>query len=84
MLEERAYDNPWPEFSFTFTVEEYAYEEAKEKFDEDLRVYCIQTKKLVGDEQGRLKEVHTIQMENCKDENGTITFRGIPGTEKVY
>ncbi|MGG2066124.1 hypothetical protein AB1283_07990 [Bacillus sp. S13(2024)] len=78
------YDNPWPEFSFTFTVEEYAYEEAKAKFGEDPRVYCIQTKKLVGDEQACLKEVHTIQMENCKGENGTITFREIPRIEKVY
>ncbi|CAG9614118.1 Glutamate synthase [NADPH] small chain [Bacillus rhizoplanae] len=81
--EERAYDNPWPEFPLTYTVE-YAYEEAEAKFGEDPRVYCIQTKKFVGDEQGCLKEIHTIQMEKCKDENGKIIFREIPGTEKAW
>ncbi|MFD0768931.1 glutamate synthase subunit beta [Bacillus sp. CGMCC 1.60114] len=81
--EERACDNPWPEFPLTYTVE-YAYEEAEVKFGEDPRVYCIQTKKFVGDEQGCLKEIHTIQMEKCKDENGKSIFQEIPGTEKVW
>ncbi|WP_028401481.1 glutamate synthase small subunit [Ectobacillus panaciterrae] len=81
--EDRAYDNPWPEYPLTFTVE-YAYEEVEAKFGEDPRVYCIQTKKLVGDEQGRLKEIHTIGMEKLKDENGKVIFREIPGTEKVW
>jgi glutamate synthase (NADPH/NADH) small chain len=81
--EDRAYDNPWPEYPLTFTVE-YAYEEAEAKFGEDPRVYCIQTKKFVGDEQGRLKEIHTIQTEKFKDENGKVTFREISGTEKVW
>lgn len=81
--EDRAYDNPWPEYPLTFTVE-YAYEEAEAKFGSDPRVYLIQTKKLVGDENGQLQEIHTIGMEKIKDETGKVTFREIPGTEKVW
>lgn len=75
--EKRKEDNPWPQFPLIFTLD-YAYEEAKAKFGEDPRQYCIQTKKIVGD--GKVKALHTIQME--KTENGT--FREIPGTEKVW
>lgn len=80
---DRAYDNPWPEYPLTFTVE-YAYEEAEAKFGSDPRVYCIQTTKIVGDEQGRVKELHTIDMEKTKDENGNVVFNQIPGSEKVW
>ncbi|MDQ0161433.1 glutamate synthase subunit beta [Bacillus alveayuensis] len=80
---ERTSDNPWPQFPLVFTLD-YAYEEAEAKFGRDPREYCIQTKKIVGDEQGRVKELHTIQMEKTVDENGKVVFREIPGTEKVW
>ncbi|WP_243290167.1 glutamate synthase subunit beta [Bacillus sp. FJAT-47783] len=79
----RKVENPWPEFPLVFTLD-YAYEEAKAKFGKDPREYCIQTKKIVGDNQGCVKELHTIQMEKVVDENGNVVFREIPGTEKVW
>ena len=33
---------------------------------------------------GNVKELHTIQMEKLKDENGGYYFKEIPGTEKVW
>ncbi|MCQ5365149.1 glutamate synthase subunit beta [Anoxybacillus salavatliensis] len=80
---DRANDNPWPQYPLIFTVD-YAYEEAEAKFGTDPRQYCIQTKKIVGDDRGNVKELHTIQMEKTVDEHGRIVFKEIPGTEKVW
>lgn len=38
----------------------------------------------MADEQGNLKELHTVQMEKVKGENGQYIFTEIPGTEKVW
>jgi NAD(P)H-dependent glutamate synthase small subunit len=81
--QKRTEDNPWPQFPLVFTLD-YAYEEAKAKFGTDPRQYCIQTKKIVGDEHGNVKELHTIQMEKTVDANGNVVFNEIPGTEKVW
>lgn len=81
--ESRTADNMWPAAPQVFTLE-YAYEEAEAKFGEDPREYSIQTKKMVADENGNVKELHTIQMEKLKDENGHYYFEEIPGTEKVW
>ena len=80
---ERTNDNPWPQYPLVFTVD-YAYEEAEAKFGNDPRQYCIQTKKIVGDERGRVKELHTIQMEKIIDDQGRAVFKEIPGTEKIW
>nr|WGD68978.1 hypothetical protein P5630_17865 [Bacillus subtilis] len=57
-----------------FTLE-YAYEEAEAKFGRDPREYSIQTTKMVADKNGKLKELHTIQMEKVKNEHGKYEFR---------
>lgn len=79
----RTSDNMWPAYPNVFTLE-YAYEEAEARFGEDPRHYSIQTKKIVADENGNVKELHTIQMEKLKDENGGYYFKEITGTEKVW
>ena len=79
----RTNDNMWPAYPNVFTLD-YAYEEADAKFGEDPRKYSVQTKKIVADEQGHVKELHTIQMEKLKDENGRFYFKEIPGTEKIW
>lgn len=81
--EKRTTDNMWPAYPNVFKLE-YAYEEAQAKFGNDPREYSIQTKKIVTDENGTVKELHTIQMEKLKDENGGYYFKEIPGTEKVW
>ncbi|MCY7981328.1 glutamate synthase small subunit [Bacillus inaquosorum] len=80
---DRTNDNQWPEQPHVFTLE-YAYEEAEAKFGRDPREYSIQTKKMVADKNGKLKELHTIQMEKVKNEHGKYEFRELPGTEKVW
>lgn len=80
---ERASENLWPAYPNVFTLD-YAYEEADAKFGGDPRQYSIQTKKIVSDENGVVKELHTIQMEKYKGEDGRFYFKEIPGSEKVW
>ncbi|MDC3415196.1 glutamate synthase small subunit [Aquibacillus sp. 3ASR75-11] len=79
----RTSNNMWPEYPHVFSLE-YAHKEAKATFGEDPRQYSIQTKKFVADDNGQLKELHTIEMEKVRDENGMFVYKEVPGTEKVW
>ncbi|WP_313890896.1 glutamate synthase small subunit [Psychrobacillus sp.] len=79
----RAEDNVWPTDPNIFKLE-YAYEEANAKYGKDPREYLIQTKRMVADKNGHLKELHTIHMEKILGEDGYYFFREIPGTEKIW
>lgn len=81
--ETRAENNPWPQFPKVLKTD-YGQEEAAVLQGADPRNYCIQTKKFVGDATGQLQEVHTVQVEWQKDENGRFIPKEIPGTEKVW
>ncbi len=80
---ERAPDNPWPQWPKIYKLD-YGQEEAKAKFGKDPRTYLIMTKQFVGDEEGQLKELHTVEIEWAKDENGRMFPKEIPGTEKIW
>jgi len=80
---ERAPDNPWPQWPKTYLLD-YGQAEAATVFGSDPRQYCIMTKQFVGDDQGHLKELHTVLIEWIKDENGRFAPKEIPGTEKIY
>ncbi|WP_137789469.1 glutamate synthase subunit beta [Bacillus sp. E(2018)] len=75
--------NMWPEQPNIFTMD-YAYEEATSQYGHDPREYSVQTKKIVSDDNGRLKELHTIQMKRTSDDAGNMVFEEIPGSEKVW
>jgi glutamate synthase (NADPH) small chain len=79
---ERQPDNPWPEWPKVLRVD-YGQAEAMARFGDDPRHYCITTKKFVGDEQGRLKELHTVEVE-WQWSNGRPNLVEIPGTEKIW
>lgn len=79
----RTEDNRWPAYPNVFTLD-YAYEEADAKFGGDPRQYSIQTQKIVSDENGQVKELHTIQMEKYKGDDGRFYFKEIPGSERVW
>ncbi len=81
--DQRRTDNPWPEWPRVFKVD-YGQEEAAAVFGRDPRLYNITTKRFVGDENGQVKEVHTIQVEWVPGPNGRLSPREIPGTEKVW
>jgi glutamate synthase (NADPH/NADH) small chain len=80
---ERTSDNPWPQWPKVLKVD-YGQEEALAVYGVDPRIYCINTVQFVGDAEGRLKEVHTVQVRWEKDANGRYLPKQIPGSEKVW
>jgi glutamate synthase (NADPH/NADH) small chain len=80
--DERAADNPWPQWPKVYKLD-YGQEEAAALYGKDPREYCIQTKKFVGDENGHIKELHTVRIEWVVD-NGRFVPKEIPGSEQVY
>ncbi len=80
---ERQDDNPWPEWPKVFKVD-YGQEEAIAVYGKEPRCYCINTVKFAGDDQGNVKEVHTVEVKWEKEAGGRIVPKAIPGTEKVW
>jgi glutamate synthase (NADPH/NADH) small chain len=82
--DERQPDNPWPEWPKIFRVD-YGQEEAAALYGHDPRHYAIMTKKFVGDENGQVKEIHTVQIKWVTGSNGSRPRpEEIPGTEQVW
>lgn len=79
---ERAADNPWPQWPKVYKLD-YGQEEAAAAFGDDPRQYLINTQKFVGDPQGRLKEIHTVRIEWVRD-NGRFAMKEVPGSERVF
>ena len=73
----RAADNPWPQWPKVYKLD-YGQEEAAAEFGDDPREYLIQTKKFVGDAEGRVQELHTVRVEWVRD-NGRPIPRRSPG-----
>ena len=85
----------WLSRARTFQVD-YGQEEVKAVFGDDPREYCVLTKRFVGDEQGNLKGLETVEVEwrdgKLTEIEGTEKFReaekvflamGFTGVEKV-
>src|SRR5262249_19786867 len=73
--DDRAPNNPWPQWSNIFRVSS-AHEEGGD------REYSINTRRFVG-EGGRVKALETVRVEMTAVD-GRMTFVDIPGTETVY
>jgi glutamate synthase (NADPH/NADH) len=81
--EKRAEDNPWPQWPKVFRVD-YGHEEVRVKFGKDPRQYSTTAKEFVGDENGNIKGVNTVQVEWTKTETGQWKMSEVPGSEKYY
>jgi glutamate synthase (NADPH/NADH) small chain len=71
--EERAADNPWPQWPNVFRVSP-AHEEGGE------RLYSVSTERFTGDEQGNVRTLHAVRVEMSR-EGGRVRFDRAPGTE---
>jgi glutamate synthase (NADPH/NADH) small chain len=81
--DERAPDNPWPQWPKVYKLD-YGQEEAKALWGADPRRYAVQTKRFLGDEQGRVKELHVTGIEWLRGEGGKpLGPREVAGTETV-
>ncbi|RME69636.1 MAG: glutamate synthase subunit beta [Verrucomicrobia bacterium] len=79
--DERQPNNPWPEWPKIYRVD-YGQEEAAAKWGSDPRVYLTTVKEFIGDEQGCLKEIITVNIEWDRDENGRFIPKEVAGSEK--
>ncbi len=80
--QERAADNPWPEWPKTHKVD-YGQEEATARFGADPRVYLTTATRFEGDADGNVTAVHTVQVAWEKNDKGQLIPKPVPGTERV-
>ena len=78
---ERAADNPWPEWPKVDRMD-YGQEEAAARFGGDPRVYLTTAAKFAGDEHGRVKAVHLVQVRWERNDKGQFIPKNIPGTAR--
>jgi glutamate synthase (NADPH) small chain len=71
--DERAATNPWPLWPNIFRVSS-AHEEGGE------RLYSVSTQKFTGDDRGRVKALHAVQVEMAAS-NGRMEFKPVAGSE---
>jgi glutamate synthase (NADPH/NADH) small chain len=79
---QRAADNPWPEWPKVYKLD-YGQEEAAARFGADPRTYLTTVKRLVGDAEGRIKELVTVEIKWERSETGAFIPKEQPGTEKT-
>jgi glutamate synthase (NADPH) small chain len=72
---DRADDNPWPLWPKIYRVD-YGHQEAAEKFGQDPRIYSISGKEIVRDEDGKLKGIKTVNVDE--------SFNEVPGSEQFW
>ena len=79
---ERAADNPWPQWPRILRVD-YGHEEVQAKFGDDPRSYSILSKEFMDDGSGNVAGIRTVQVEWSKN-NGKFEMREIPGSEREW
>ncbi|MCB8816908.1 glutamate synthase subunit beta [Desulfosporosinus shakirovi] len=75
--------NPWPEWPKMLNVD-YGQEEAISLYGKDPRNYLISTKKIVGNENGEVTEVHTVEISWVRDASGRMVPQEVQGSDKVW
>ena len=76
--QDRAANNPWPTWPKIFRVD-YGHAEARVRQGEDPRVYSVSSLCFIGDDNGQLTGVRTVEVV-MKDGK----FENVPGTEKDW
>ena len=79
--QDRASDNPWPQWPKTFRVD-YGHEEAEEKFGSDPREYCILSKEFIDDGKGSVTGIKTVRVQWI-NKDGRMTMEEVVGSEEV-
>lgn len=81
--EQRASDNPWPEWPKVFRVD-YGHEEAAARFGHDPRAYSIMTKRFIGAEDGSVRAVETVEVDLTANNSRTGTPHEISGSRREW
>jgi len=81
--ETRTEDFPWPTYPRLYKSD-YGHTEANSVFGSDPREFSISTKEFLGNEQGELTGLKTVQLDWQKDEKGQWKFTELPGSERIW
>ena len=79
----RAPDNPWPQWPKVYRLD-YGQEEAAAVFGRDPREYCVMTKRFIGNREGDVAGIETVRIEWDRANNGRAVPKQIPGTERTW
>ncbi|MGD0018060.1 MAG: glutamate synthase subunit beta [Candidatus Limnocylindrales bacterium] len=81
--EARAADNPWPQWPKVYKMD-YGQEEADALWGADPRRYLVNTRRLIGDEGGKVSAIETLEIDWLHGSSGRPEMKERPGTEKVF
>jgi glutamate synthase (NADPH/NADH) small chain len=81
--DQRQPDNPWPEWPRVYRLD-YGQEEAKARFGADPRRYLTTPEKFIGDDNGHVTALLTVDVEWVRSDTGALIPKKIPGTERVW
>ena len=80
--EERAANNPWPEWPKVLKTD-YGQEEAIECYGKDPRIYSTTVTEFIGDDGKHLSAVRTVKLERKTGKDGKVSFEHVKGSEEV-
>ena len=81
--DERAEDNPRPQWPKIFRVE-YGHAEVAAAFGDDPREFSIETLEFTGDEEGRLTGLRTIEVDWSRPQEGGLPFSRVEASEQEW
>jgi glutamate synthase (NADPH/NADH) small chain len=76
-------DNPWPQWPKIYKLD-YGQEEALQIYGADPRTYSIMTKEFLGDDDGRVEAIRTVQIAWHGNGHGRPRLEELAGTEKIW
>ena len=79
---DRADNNPWPQWPKILRVD-YGHQEAERLFGDDPRTYCLLSKGFIGDDDGNLTGIKTVNVE-WTNVDGQFKMTEVEGSEKTW
>jgi glutamate synthase (NADPH/NADH) small chain len=79
---ERAPDNPWPQWPKILRTD-YGHQEVAARFGEDPRSFCVMSKEFVGDDNGNVAGIRTVQVE-WHQVDGQWKLKELAETDKFW
>lgn len=80
---QRSADNPWPQFPKVHKTD-YGQVEFAAKHGDDPRSFSVAVKELLGNENGEVTHVKTVEVAWIAKPNGTVVPEEIPNTARLY
>ena len=80
--EDRAADNPWPQWPKVYKLD-YGQEEAAALYGADPRQYAVTTKRFVDDGHGSVTALVLAEVRKAAGSNSVVKFEEVPGSERT-